>query len=165
MIVPEPDPTVPLALHRGQVPTDWIDYNGHMTEFRYLQVFSDATDAVLAFIGMDADYLAHGRSIFTVESHVRHLAETKAGSSFLVHSQILGCDAKRLRLHHEMLVGETDGCGISVATGEHMLVHVDTTEGRACPFEPPLAHTLTALAQQHRHLPEPEHAGRPIRKL
>ena len=37
----------PLAL-RATVLPDWIDYNGHVHESRYLQVFGDATDALLA---------------------------------------------------------------------------------------------------------------------
>ena len=38
----------PLRLREGGVPEAWIDYNGHMTESRYLQVFGDTTDALLA---------------------------------------------------------------------------------------------------------------------
>ncbi len=57
-----------LVLHEAVVVPEWIDYNGHMTEFRYLQVLADATDAVLRHIGIDADYIAaagvvlHGRN-------------------------------------------------------------------------------------------------------
>ena len=75
-----PDPTRPLTLHRAQVRGDWVDYNGHMTEFRYLQVFGDATDAFLALIGMDAAYRAAGGSVYTVETHIRHRREAKAGA-------------------------------------------------------------------------------------
>ena len=38
----------PLRLHQVRVPKAWLDYNGHMTEFRYLQVLGDATDAYTA---------------------------------------------------------------------------------------------------------------------
>ncbi len=31
---------------RYDVRPEWIDYNGHMTESRYLQVFGDAMDAL-----------------------------------------------------------------------------------------------------------------------
>ena len=43
------------------VPPDWTDYNDHMNEARYLQAFADATDAFMRLIGVDADYIAHGR--------------------------------------------------------------------------------------------------------
>ena len=42
------------AAHSG----DWVDYNGHVHESRYLQLFGDATDALLGELGVDADYLA-----------------------------------------------------------------------------------------------------------
>ena len=48
------------ALRR--VPAEWVDYNGHVHESRYLQLFADATDALLAELGVDSDYLAGGGS-------------------------------------------------------------------------------------------------------
>ena len=57
----------PLALHSAQVVPDWVDYNGHAHESRYLQVFGDASDALFAYLGIDADYLTGG-SYFTVET-------------------------------------------------------------------------------------------------
>ena len=62
------DPTQPLRLHATVVDPSWIDYNGHMTEIRYLQVFADATDAFLRHVGVDAEYLRQGASAYTVES-------------------------------------------------------------------------------------------------
>ena len=50
-----------------------------MNEARYLQALADATDAFLRLIGVDADYLAQGGSYFTVETHIRHLDEARAG--------------------------------------------------------------------------------------
>lgn len=52
------DAPVPTA-HRT-VPLDWTDYNGHMTESRYLQAFADATDRFMEIIGCDAAYIASG---------------------------------------------------------------------------------------------------------
>ena len=37
------DTSRPLALHRAQVLPEWVDYNGHAHESRYLQVFGDAS--------------------------------------------------------------------------------------------------------------------------
>ena len=36
---------------RLTVPAEWIDYNGHMSEARYLQAASLTTDALLALHG------------------------------------------------------------------------------------------------------------------
>ena len=129
---------------------------------RYLQVFGDATDAVLGFIGLNANYLASGRSIYTVETHIRHLAETGVGTAFHVTTQLLGQDAKRLHLWHEMVRSEDNAL---LATGEHMMLHVDTKAGRACLMSPELLAKVQALAEGHRSLPRPEAAGRAIRLL
>ena len=47
---PVADPAQQLVLHHATVLPEWADYNGHMTEYRYLQVLGDATDALLALI-------------------------------------------------------------------------------------------------------------------
>src|SRR5690242_3732989 len=39
------DLSKPLSLFETRVAPEWIDYNGHMTESRYLQVFADSSDA------------------------------------------------------------------------------------------------------------------------
>src|SRR5712691_11750761 len=58
-----------------RVPADWIDYNGHVHESCYLQLFGDATDALLGGLGIDAGYLASSGSYFTAETHLSHLGE------------------------------------------------------------------------------------------
>ena len=63
----------PVTVAR-QVPPDWVDYNGHMNEARYLTAFSDGTDRLLLWAGMDAACIAAGHSVFTVETHIRHLS-------------------------------------------------------------------------------------------
>src|ERR1700726_3322972 len=65
----------PLRLLETQVRPEWIDYNGHMTDWRYLQVFGDATDALLRHAGVDDAYRRSGRTLCTLESRVAHHAE------------------------------------------------------------------------------------------
>ena len=55
------------------IPVDWTDYNGHMNEGRYGQVFSDAADGFLSSVGVDSEYIASGNSYFTVENHIKYL--------------------------------------------------------------------------------------------
>ena len=50
----------PLRLVETQVRPEWVDYNGHMTDSRYLQVFGDATDALLRYVGVDDAYRKSG---------------------------------------------------------------------------------------------------------
>jgi carnitine 3-dehydrogenase len=152
-------PGAPLALHEAVVAPEWIDYNGHMTEHRYLQVLADTTDRFLPLIGADADYVAAGRSYFTVETHIRHLGEARAGDRLLVTTRLLGHDAKRLHLFHEIRRADD---GAPVATGEHMLLHVDTAAGRAVAAAPEVLAALARIAAAQAGLALPDGAGRAI---
>ena len=148
-----------LSTWRGEVPAEWLDYNGHMTEHRYLQCFGEATDAVLARIGVDAAYLATHRSFYTVETHLRHLDEGHRGDTLTVETQALGADDKRLHLFHR-LVRKVDGAVL--ATGEHMLLHVDTHARRSVSADGKVRDAVLALAQAHAPLPRPQGAGRAV---
>lgn len=151
-------PQVPFAHHRTDVLPSWIDYNGHMTEFRYLQVMSDAADCLLADLGLSAEYVAAGYSIYTVETHIRHLAEAKLGEQITVATQIIYADEKKIRLWHSL----TTDAGLEVATGEQMWLHVDMKAGRAAPMREPLSGRMLALYEAHKVLGLPEGAGRHI---
>lgn len=154
----------PLTLCRLRVRPDWVDYNDHMTESRYLQVFGDASDAFVRYAGFDDAYLKARGSIFTVETHLRHLAEVSANRPIATATQVLGADAKRLHLFHTLTLddpGATDD-GRVLATAEHMLLHVEAATGRAGPWAEPLASRIAAAAAAHAGLPVPEAAGRRI---
>ena len=148
-----------LTLYTAKVLPDWIDYNGHMTESRYLQVFGDATDAVLAYLGAGPAYVAAGRSYFTVETHIRHLDECREGEALAVTTQVLGADAKRLHLFHSLYQPDR---GALLATAEHMLVHVDAQARRSVPAEGAVLRAALRLAQAQARLSPPDAAGRAI---
>ena len=152
-------PSQPLILHRGWIRPSWIDYNGHMTESRYLQVFGDATDALLGYLGLDQNYLNSGHSIFTVETHIRHLDEGKPGSNFFVKTRVLASDEKRIHLWHELFDEESENL---LATGEHMLLHVNTQMGKSCVMQAPLLENCRTLTSRQQALPLPEASGRAI---
>ena len=103
---------------------EWVDYNGHATESSYLLMTSHAADALLGAIGIDADYLRSGGSYYTVETHICHLDEAKAGDRLVVTTQALGADEKRIHIFVRIMRGET-----LLATTEQMLLHVDTNAG------------------------------------
>ena len=112
------------APHRARVPADWVDYNGHVHESRYLQLFGDATDALLGALGVDGAYLAQG-TYMTAETHLSHLRELHAGDEVSVTTQVLGADEKRLHVFHTIVRD-----GVPAATAEQMLLHVDAASGR-----------------------------------
>ena len=149
----------PLHLPARTVPPEWVDYNGHVHESRYLQLFADATDALLGSVGVDAGYLAEGGSYFTVETHLSHLRQLEAGDRAYVTTQVLDSDEKRLHLFHVLL---RDGEADPLATAEQMLLHVDTDSGRAAPSRDPVREQVAELTRRHEALPRPERAGRAI---
>jgi carnitine 3-dehydrogenase len=151
------DVSAPLLTYRRVVPLDWVDYNGHMNEAKYLQAFGDATDRFMWLIGCDADYIATGGSYFTAESHIRHLDEVLAGTGIEIHTQVLKGAGKKKHLFHEMRAG-----GRLLATGEHFLLHVSLETRR--PSEPSLhiVRNIERIAAAHQDLPLPYGAGRAV---
>jgi len=149
----------PLQVHTATVVPEWVDYNGHLSEWAYLLVFGDNADALFRFIGIDEAYRAAGRSLYTAETHLRHLREVKVGEQLVLTLAVLGHDAKRLHVLHEMRV---DGIG-RVATAEQLLLHVNTALGRVAPFGTEIADRLRQIATAHAPLGMPGYAGRCLR--
>jgi carnitine 3-dehydrogenase len=160
-VVPPPAavPNVPgpLTLARLQVLPSWIDYNGHMTESRYLFAASETSDAFLRLIGADMDYVQGEHSYYTAETHIRHLGEGKLGDRLEGRVQVLGADDKRLHLWIEIARGDT-----LLATVEQVLLHVNTASGRTCPALPEVRARLDPVATAHAALPRPDGAGRHV---
>ncbi len=148
-----------LAKWHGRVLPEWIDYNGHMTESRYLQCFAEATDALLRRIGVDGAYLARHRSFYTVETHLMHFGEAKLDDALEVETQVLAADGKRLHVFHQLKRPRDDAV---VASAEQMLLHVDTAAGRTIAAEGPVLAALQHVAGLHAARPRPKSAGRSV---
>jgi carnitine 3-dehydrogenase len=152
-------PSVALPRYEARVRPEWIDYNGHMTEMRYLQVFGDAADVLYEAVGIDAAYRAAGRMFFTVETHVVHKAEALVNEALHVTSQVLMVNTKRLQLFH-CLYRSSDSK--LLATGEQMYVHVDTQRRESCAIPAEVRAGLERFAAAHASLPDPPGRGRAI---
>ena len=125
------------------VPIDWTDYNGHMNESRYGQVFSDAADSIMAMIGADAAYVDSGLSYFTVDTHTRFKNECQAGDPIHVDTKVLEGAGKKLRLFHEM----KDAEGNLLADCNQLLIHVSLETRRSCEPGPTVSAKLARLAE------------------
>lgn len=155
--VRDPMPAEPLELARLRVVPSWIDYNGHMTEGRYLLACSEVTDAFLQMIGAGMAYVERGRSYYTVETHIMHLDESSAGDLLVGTLQVLAADEKRIHLFVLFSVE-----GRAVASLEQMLLHVDAREGRAAPADPSVLERLRPIVAAHADLARPRNAGRHV---
>ncbi|SFR56909.1 carnitine 3-dehydrogenase [Litoreibacter janthinus] len=153
------DISTPIETVQRAVPLDWVDYNGHMNEARYLQAFGDATDRFMEMVGCDAAYIASGGSYFTAETHIRHLDEVHAGARIRVETQVLLGEGKKMHLFHRMFEG-----GRLLATGEHMLIHVSLETRKASVPADAIAARLAEIATAHAALPAPEGAGAAVGK-
>jgi carnitine 3-dehydrogenase len=148
----------PLQLYATAVAPEWVDYNDHLSEWAYLLIFGDSSDAFFRYVGVDEAYRASGRSLYTAETHLRHLREVKLHQRLTMTLQLLGVDSRRLHLLHQMYRG-----GECAATAEQLLLHVDTRAGRVAAFPPHLAARLERIASAHAELAVPAFVGRPIR--
>src|SRR5690606_29746827 len=153
---PKPEAKVsqdPLRLLDVKVHPSWVDYNGHMTEYRYGQCFADGGDALLRLIGVDMDYVAAGHSYYTVESHIRFLDEAKLGDSLVVTAQVLPSDGKKI---HTFMWLRRASDGALLATCEHLMLHVSSKEGKTAPPLPAVLEKFQPLVEAHAGLPLPE---------
>ena len=147
----------PLALYFAKVHSDWIDYNGHMSESFYLYAFGDASDALFQYIGIDNDYRLGGQSFYTVETHINYYLEASENEPLEFTTQILGLDSKRLHIFHQMCHGES---GQLLATTEQMLIHVDMNKARASEIDQSVFRILQKIWNKHEKLPSPKQKGR-----
>jgi carnitine 3-dehydrogenase len=151
------DASQPVLTVRRAVPLDWTDYNGHMTEAKYLQAFADATDRFMELIGCDAAYISSGGSYFTAETHIRHVDEVHAGAVIEVRTRVLLGAGKKMQLWHEMYEGDR-----LLATGEHFLLHVSLQTRKPSDPSPEIEAALVRFAKAQASLPMPEGVGRHV---
>lgn len=146
----------PFSGYRTAVRKEWIDYNGHLNDGCYGIVLSEANERMLAALDVsDAYRKASGRAMYTVEAHLRYLAEATLGQVLSAETMLVGADAKRLRLH-TVLRHEDDR---PVATGEYLYLHVHAAVGRTEPFPPEVRRVVTRVLAVHSTLERPVHLG------
>ena len=148
-----------ILTDKRTVPKKWKDYNGHMSEWHYLEVFSNSTDKLMEIIGMDLSYIKRtSLSYFTVETHIRHLDEIKVGTEIVVKTQILDGIGKKLRIFHFLENAE----GVLAASGEHMLIHVNLNTRSSCYPEDIILENMKKIINAQTELPIPDGSGKGI---
>ena len=149
-----------MELYSGRVEPSWIDYNGHMNVAYYHLAFDRGTDHFLGRIGLGEEYIQREKgSMFALEDHIVYMKELREGEPFRVTLQLLGFDEKRLHFFLRMFHGEK---GFLAATCEHLSIFVDMKERRSALMPAHVKEALERLGAEHRNLPPPEEAGRPM---
>ena len=117
-----------VRLYETPIRGEWIDYNGHLRDAYYAVIFSEAVDALMDRIGLDAAYRARtGGTLYTVEMHLHFLHEVKQSDTAVVTMRLLGHDSKRIHAAFELLRA---GSAEVAAGAEFMLLHVRQHEGK-----------------------------------
>ena len=149
-----------LTCYRTTVRHDWVDYNGHMNDAAFAGVFSEATDALLEWLGLGAPARTElGYTVFTLETHIRYLAQAYETQSLAVDVRLVDHDAKRL---HVLMTLREASANTALATGELMLMGIDTTSERPAPFPDAVAERVDELYRAHGYEEWPADAGRAI---
>ena len=141
----------------GQVLPEWIDINEHMNVAYYLLAFDQAVDALWARFGLTEDYVrAHSSSTIAVESHVTWQREIVEGAPYVVTSQILAFDDKRIHQFQRMYHADE---GFLAATCEWMNLHFDTSIRRVAPWPDEIRARIAEFADNQGYDSWPPEAG------
>jgi acyl-CoA thioester hydrolase len=124
---------MPDINHRGTVKPDWVDYNGHMGDFAYTIVFSEALDAFMEAIGLDATRRREtGCTLRESELRIAFLREFHEGQAYEVRLRVLDRQPQGLRLFGQMIDAES---GLDAALADQLLIYVNKKGrglGEAC---------------------------------
>ena len=132
-----------IRIHETPIRDEWIDYNGHLRDAYYGLIFSEAVDALMDRVGLDAAYRARtGGTLYTVEMHLHYLQEVKKTDTVVITLRLLGVDAKRIHVALELLAA---GHTKTATAAEVMLLHVRQHEGKVTTATLP-AEVAAALA-------------------
>jgi len=117
---------------RGSVLADWIDLNDHMNVAYYVLAFDQGVDRMWGRIGIDDDYVSRNRaSTFAVDCHVTWQRELMLDDPYIVTTEIVAYDAKRIQQFMRMYHARG---GFLAATGEWLNLHVDLTRRKVAPW-------------------------------
>jgi acyl-CoA thioesterase FadM len=146
----------PFAAYQSVVRAEWLDYNGHLHDAGYGIVLSDANEELFAALNLSAGYrAAAGASFYTVETHIRYLAECSLGQSLHATTILVDASPKKVRLYTELLLAD----GRTAATGESLYLHVDASRGATTAMTPQRYEPVAQLLSAHAALPRPAHLG------
>lgn len=151
----------PLVLWDLEVPSDWVDYNGHMNDAAYALAFSRAGDRWMQTIALGVeDRAGTGFTLYTLQIMLHYFREVKQGAPLRVTAQLLEYDDKRARLWME-LRSPLDGPAVAATEQLYLSVHQGEAV-RAAPWRDATRAALAEMLAAHAGLPAPPQAGRGI---
>jgi len=146
------------SIAKGSVQPDWIDVNGHMNVAWYVLIFDLAVDELWAEFGITTEYIREtNRSTFAVECHITYQNELLENDPYIVTSQILAYDAKRIHHFGRLYHAETQALA---ATAEWMNLHIDLEKRSVCNWPEWILDNLAQITARQTELTMPDEVGR-----
>ena len=149
-----------IEVFRGTVLPEWIDVNKHMNVAYYVLAFDYGVDTMWNRIGITDDHIEeHASSTFAVESHVTWQREMKEAEPYVITTQLLAYDEKRIHQFMRMYHAEQE---YLAATAEWINLHVDLNVRRVAPWPPHILEQIAAVADSQEDLEWPAEVGKQI---
>lgn len=153
-----PDELIGREVYRSTVLRDWIDLNDHMNVAYYVLAFDHGIDALWSRFGITTEYVNERRlSTFAVESHVTFQRELREGDEYLVTSEVLAYDDKRI---HQFMRMYHVRQSYLAATSEWLNLHVSLDERRVQPWPAGILDNIARWSESQGGAALPAEAGR-----
>jgi len=147
-----------VEIVRGTVLPEWIDANDHMNVAYYLLAFDQGVDSLWEKFGITNGYInVANSSTFAVESHITWQREMVLDEDYLITSQLLAYDDKRI--HQFMRMYDSKGLRVA-ATAEWLNIHVDLNVRRVSPWPDAIREKIAEFAALQGDWEWPEEAGK-----
>jgi acyl-CoA thioesterase FadM len=150
------------AILEIDVPAEWIDSNGHLSDYAYGIAFSRALVAFLDAYGLGPAYRSRTScAIYTLEAHLRYINEILFGDRLSIRYRIVDFDSKRLHL----LLLMFDRAQVMAATYEGVLIHVrqhPDEKPRSAELEPSILKQIESAYKAQAGVLAPGLTGRAV---
>jgi len=147
-----------LTVTNGVVCPEWVDINRHMNVAYYVLAFDKAVDDLWTQLGITEDYIRSGAgTTFAVECHVTYQRELRRDDPYVVTSQILAYDEKRIHQFQRMYHATEHFLS---ATAEWMNLHVDLGTRRVSQWPEFALRALADLTRSQVDTELPKEAGK-----
>lgn len=149
-----------IEIVRGTVLPEWIDVNDHMNVAYYVLAFDLAVDSLWEKFGITKDYISVANSsTFAVETHITWQRELAVDEPYVITSQLLAYDDKRIQQFMRMYHAEKR---YLASTAEWLNLHVDLAVRKVTPWPAAIRERIAAFADLQRDRGWPLEAGQQI---
>jgi len=146
------------SIAKGKVKPEWIDGNGHMNVAWYVLIFDLAVDDLWAEFGITDEYIKETNgSTFAVDCHITYQNELLEQDPYIVTSQILAYDEKRIHHFQRLYHAETQ---VLAATAEWMNLYIDLESRKVSLWPDLILQNLAQITNRQTKLTMPVEVGK-----